>query len=119
VAATVAAVSYVRHVRWSQPRAFDATAWKDESGSEGWLSSRHAMADEVERALVQDQPTRAEVYELLGPPTFAQSGQNDWWTLGAPPDLLWWDGCWLEVSFGTEDRVTEVLVEHETVRSCR
>jgi hypothetical protein len=71
------------------------------------------MADAARATLLRDRPTRAQVHELLGPPTFTDTQALDWWTLGAPPAVFGFDGCWLQVRFGRDGQVADVSLDHE------
>ncbi len=106
-------VSNLRAAHWREPRAFDAAEWNDEADNERGLSSRHAMADAVRAKLLQDRPTREQVFSMLGEPTFTGTSGLEWWTLGMPPGRLRFDGCWLQIRFDSDNRLADVFLDHE------
>lgn len=108
----VIVIPRMRDAEWRKPRAFDAAVWRSESENTEGRSARHAMATELRVRLLDERPSRARVYELLGPPCFTANG-NEWWTLGMSPGDGVTDDCGLQVEFGEDDHLATAVLVHQ------
>lgn len=100
----------LRESAWERTVPFDAVVWREYA--EESVSPRHGMGEAARAQVLRDCATRDATRALLGEPTFG-GARAEWWTLGHPPVLLWFDGCWLVVGYDADERVVTVDVSHD------
>lgn len=99
---------------WQRQQHFDSTAWKEAA----WKSSvgphshaRLAMVDDLLNRYKLIGMTRAQIFDLLGPPSPSESSQSDAnyiYYLGPERNFISIDDEWLDIKFGG-DRVVSAV----------